>query len=864
MIYKENKLKEISFPLGGIGTGCIGLSGNGRLIDWEIFNKPNKGSTNGFSHFAIKAESKDCVVSAKILNSDLLPPYTGAYTKELFSGYGFGPNRETMAGMPHFKDVEFDGQYPIAALNFMDGSFPGKVRMTAFNPLIPTNDRDSSIPAAYFEFEIENDTQDDLTYTICCSVNNPFDKKTSVNQYFNQDGIHYILLKDKKYPENDIHYGNLTIATDTQNVAYQEYWYRGTWFDNLSVFWRDFSAFGKLKNRTYSSEKLEQNGSDVCSLASTISLSPNEKKNMRFVLTWHVPNNYNYWNPEKDGPHAWKNYYAVLFQDSIESSIYSLKNWNRLYKDTLLFKDALFSSTLPPEVLDAVSANISILKSPTCLRLEDGSFYGFEGVHCDCGSCEGSCTHVWNYAYALPFLFPKLERSIRDLDFKYNQRPDGGMSFRLQLPIGRERSTFRPCADGQFGGVIKAYRDWKISGDSEWLKQNWQAIKKSIDFAWAETNQDMWDADKDGVLEGRQHHTLDMELFGPNSWLTGFYLAALKAGAEMSDYLGDQDKATEYRNLFEKGKAWTNEHLFNGEYYQQLIDLKEIGLLKKYLNNNDIMINNSGTVLDAYWNDEAKEIKYQIAEGCGIDQVVAQWHANICGLGEIFNKRQVKTALTSLYKNNFKKNMREHYNPCRIYCLNDEAGIVVCEWPKGKYRPAIPLPYAEETQNGYEYQAATHMIQEGLFEEGLSVVRAIRGRYDGERRNPWNEFECGNNYARSMASYALLLAISGFEFDMVTGKIGFNSEYISMEKFQCFWSLDSGWGIFSVTENQICLKVLYGNLKIRQFDIPFINYKEISEVCYESENLDYSVCGSGICFSKPIILDRNHSLLVTL
>ena len=183
---------------------------------------------------------------------------------------------------------------------------------------------------------------------------------------------------------------------------------------------------------------------------------------------------------------------------------------------------------MPRPVLDAVSANISILKTSTCLRLEDGAFYGWEGCHANSGCCEGSCTHVWNYAYAMPFLFPNLERSLRELDYRYNQRADGGMSFRLQLPLGSPRSEFRPCADGQFGGVLKVYREWKISGDTKWLRRLWPAVRKSIDFAWAETNLDRWDPDQTGVLHGRQHHTLDMELFGPNAWLTGFYLAAPK------------------------------------------------------------------------------------------------------------------------------------------------------------------------------------------------------------------------------------------------------------------------------------------------------------------------------------------------
>jgi non-lysosomal glucosylceramidase len=865
-VYKHEKTREISFPLGGIGTGCIGLAGNGRLIDWEIFNRPNKGNVNGFSHFAIKAESEGKVLDARVINGDLEPPYTGEFGGEHFNSFGFGPPRATMAGAPHFDEVEFKGEYPLASLKFMDHKFPGEVTITAFNPFIPLNDKDSSIPGAFFEIEVENTAEVAIDYTLCLSVNNPHPNGTNINTYCKQVNIHQIKFTSNKFSEDEPEFGDITIATDADSVSYQEYWYRGTWFDNLGIFWRDFTSLGQLKNRTY----CDPGSADMGSLAAHIQVSPGDKKSIRFVITWNFPNCYNYWNPEEcecskygcgdEKPKTWRNYYATVFRDSADSAIYSLTNWDRLYKDTLLFKNALFASTLPKVALEAISANISILKTPTCLRMEDGSFYGFEGCHCDSGCCEGSCTHVWNYAYALPFLFPKLERSMRDLDFIYNQREDGGMAFRLQLPLGRERSEFRPCADGQFGGVIKAYRDWKISGNIDWLKSNWDAIKKSIEFAWADTNQDRWDPEKSGVLTGRQHHTLDMELFGPNSWLTGFYLAALKAGAEIAEFLGEKEKAHEYMEIFAKGKKWVNENLFNGEYFYQLIALKDKSILERYegesLHGDD--------VIKAYWNNEAKEIKYQIGEGCGIDQVLAQWHANICGIGEIFHKNKTKKALESLYNYNFKKRMKDFFNPCRLFSLNDEAGIVICDWPQGKYKPVVPVPYSEETMNGFEYQAAIHMIQEGLIEEGLEIVKAIRDRYDGERRNPWNEFECGSNYARSMASYALLLTFSRFEYNMVEGMIGFNPiQYgTSGKRFKSFWSLDSAWGLFEVHKDKAELKVLYGNLELKILRLPFLKGKDVKAISFKDLEVSFENIDGDMVLKTPIRIEEDSSLIV--
>ncbi|MEI6422214.1 MAG: GH116 family glycosyl hydrolase, partial [Lentisphaerota bacterium] len=326
---------------------------------------------------------------------------------------------------------------------------------------------------------------------------------------------------------------------------------------------------------------------------------------------------------------------------------------------------------------------------------------------------------------------------------------------------------------------------------------------------WAETNEDLWDPEKKGVITGRQHHTLDMELFGPNSWLTGFYLAALKAGAEMADVCGEPETANEYMWIFSLGKNFVEKHLFNGEYYSQSVNINDRTVLEPFRDADD-----------RYWNKEHGEIKYQIAEGCGIDQVVAQWHANHCGLGEIFNKSKAKKALASIYKHNFKRSFREFPNFCRLYALNDEAGTVMFSWPAGKQKPVVPITYAEETMHGFEYQVAAHMIMEGMVLEGCELVKAVRDRYDGERRNPWNEIECGSNYARSMASYALLNAFSGFSYNLAEGEIGFNPPPGLKPPFKFFWALGSGWGTVEIGKRKMTLNVLYGELRLKKINLP--------------------------------------------
>ncbi len=560
MKYSGAKTNCISFPLGGIGAGSVGLSGQGELIDWDIANRPNKGSRLGHTHLAVRAEKAGEVVAARVLHADLPPPYTGQ-GPGMYDNSGHGVDRRTQAGLPHFASLEFDAEFPFATLTFSEKEFPVAVTLRAFSPFIPLNEDDSSLPAACFEVEFANhsDSEYDLTSIFALS------------HYFKGPGAATaaapgrLRFADAACPADSPQYGELTLATDAENTSFQRHWFRGAWFDSLTKYWHDLNQPGPLRDRELNTEGLSNPEIDTGMLAAHVRVAPGESKRVRWVLAWYFPNCENYWNPMPEGQvNQWRNHYATRFESSDAVAGYMLGNWTRLEEASRRFSRALYRSTLPEAALDRAASNLSVLKSATCFRLEEGAFYAFEGCHSTTGSCEGSCTHVWNYAYAMPFLFPRLERSMRELDFKYNMNAIGGMYFRLQLPLGRP-GGFRPCVDGHMGGVIKTCREWKISGDAAWLRRLWPQLKANLAYAWHPDNPDRWDPEKTGVIWGRQHHTLDMELFGPNSWLTGFYLAALKAGTDMAEALGDAEAAAEYRAIFERGRKWVAENLVNGE-----------------------------------------------------------------------------------------------------------------------------------------------------------------------------------------------------------------------------------------------------------------------------------------------------------
>ncbi|MDD5687718.1 MAG: GH116 family glycosyl-hydrolase [Elusimicrobia bacterium] len=835
--------KEVIFPIGGIGTGSIGLSGSGALVDWEIFNRPNKDYALPFSFFSIWAKEKGKESIAKVLQSPATPPY---YRYREIDGV----NRETGAGLPHMDSCVFKGEYPFANIKFKDSQVPLEVSLEAYNPFIPLNADDSSIPVAIFNFTLKNTKKTEVEATIAANISNDvghsnYEKNENkylgqnVNKYIKEKGLSGLFMTSKKYDENSPNFGSLALTTSHNNIVYQSYWFRGAWFDNFHYFWDEFSKDGMLKERNYD-EPSPDRKSDVGSIGLRVKLKPGESVTLPIYISWYSPNfqNYHetYWgNPEDCKNKTWKNYYATQFKDAFDVAKYTAKESDRLYRESKLFHDTLFSSSLPDYVIDAISSQASILKTTTCIRLEDGTFYGYEGCKTCSGCCGGSCTHVWNYAHTLAFLFPSLERSMREADYEYNQAEDGRMRFRLPLPrikLNTWPEKGRPAADGQMGGIMKFYRDWQLCGDDKWLKKLWPKVKLSLESAWIE-----WDKDKDGVMEGIQHNTYDIEFHGANSLMGGFYLGALKAAETIARYLGEEDKANEYRSIFEKGKKKMDEKYFNGEFYIQDYDPKE-------------------------------GLKYQYGKGCLSDQMIGQWFSHIIGLGYLFKEANVKKSMESTFKYNWKTDFKDHANCQRIYAINDDKGLLLCSWPKGG-RPAIPFPYSDEVWCGIEYQVASHLIYEGYLKEGLSIVKGVRDRHDGKKRNPWNEFECGYHYARSMASYSVLNALSGFLYSAPQKSISFNPQ-LNAKDFNVFFSVGSGWGLYSqkISGNKmkISLDIKYGNLTISKLNInPTHSVKKISAECNGSAikvSFEKDKNNCSIVFENPISIKPDSSLKI--
>ncbi len=501
----------------------------------------------------------------------------------------------------------------------------------------------------------------------------------------------------------------------------------------------------------------------------------------------------------------YKPWYAQRFTSLDDVINYWDNHRDNLREKSTLFQDAFYDSSLPPEVIEAIAANLSILKSPTILRVSDGRLWGWEGCGDIVGSCYGSCTHVWNYAQAIPHLFPALERSLRETEFKVSQDGKGHQNFRSNLPITRPSHNFHSASDGQLGGIMKLYRDWRICGDTQWMKDLYPYAKQSIDYCIR-----TWDPKHKGYLEEPHHNTYDIEFWGPDGMCTSFYLGALKAFIEMSKALKEPFKA--YETLLMKGKTYMENDLFNGEYFIQEIVWEGLEA------SNPLHVQSMGGA----YSEEAVELlkqegpKYQYGTGCLSDGVLGAWMATVCGLGNVVDDKMVTDHLVSVHKYNLKKDLTNHYNPQRpTFACGNEGGLLLCTWPKGNAL-SLPFVYSNEVWTGIEYQVASHLMFMGQNDKALDIVRECRKRYDGRVRNPFNEYECGHWYARAMSSYGMLQGLTGVRYDAVDKTMYIDS---NVGDFKSFISTATGFGTIEVKEGKPSLHVVHGKIDVREYNI---------------------------------------------
>jgi len=909
--YSGSDLETIAMPVGGICTGQLYLVGDGRLMNWDIFNQ-HIFTGYGRDNYQLGRKPPS--------------PLEQGFAIVVRAG---GKTIERTLDCEGFPGVRFSGEYPIGTVDYRDDAVPVAVTLEAFSPFIPLNAPDSALPATVMQFTVKNTSDSPADVTLAgwlengvCRISGEalygvrqnrvvkgdrmtmvigsarpvepsrperqpvvfadfegddygdwtvegeafgkapargtlpqqqevsgFQGKGLVNTYLGGDAPHGKLTSPPFKIDRDFvnfligggqHEGktciNLLVDGKVVRTAVGKNNEKLEWrhwsvrdlagkearieiLDQESEGWGhvnidqieladrpraefhgpleaqiDFGTMGlalvdptpeaaasaglpegppavAVFTGVKAGDQYEQPfGKRVCgAISESLSVGPGEEKKVTFLVAWCFPNRTTL--DKRVG-----NFYANRFRDAAAVARYVADNFDRLAGETRLWHQTWYDSTLPHWLLDRLFSTVSTLATSTCQWWANGRFWAWEGVGC----CHGTCAHVWNYEHAMARLFPQLERSVREMQ---DYSPEAGFVDQTGMVRFRGEGWDIWAGDGQAGTVLKAYREHQLSSDDAFLKRNWPRIKKSLEFLINE------DANSDGLLEGSQHNTYDINFFGPNTMVGSLYLAALRAAEEMAQEMGDLDFAETAKRICESGRRLTMESLFNGEYFIQKVDLE-------------------------------KHPKHQYGDGCLSDQLFGQGWAHQVGLGSIYPSETVTTALESIWKYNWAPDIgpqNEAHKPLRWFASPGEAGLFTCTWPKSKHL-AEGVLYKNEVWTGIEYQVAGNMAWDGMLTEALAICRGVHERYHPSKHNPWNEVECGDHYARGMASYGVFLGLCGFEYHGPKGHIGF-APRITPEGFRAAFTAAEGWGTISQKregKTQVNrIEVTWGQLRVK-------------------------------------------------
>ena len=755
--YEGTALRKVKMPLGGIGTGTISLSGRGGLVDWEVMNRPAKGFTpftqswppSYNPSFAIRCETSDGRRVARLLEG---PVDGGDYEGGLGS-------RTPNNGFPRFDRVTFGAAYPLATVAYEDAEVPLEVRLEAMNPLVPGDARASGMPVALLRWRLRNPTGGAVRASVVGTMINfagvtagvpPNDSLCARRAAaYAREGLRGVVLSGeaKNDPEgahpSSGEFALLTRETDGAVTAAVDIREPG-WGVAMDRFWSRFVARGDVAD-TPRDDSTATRRLHAAQLAVTVDVPAGGEATVPFVLAWRFPNRLK-WSCDFNRPRAADkvgNWYAKEWPSAAAAARDFFAALPELERKTVGFVQGVLAPDVPAVVKEAALFNLSTLRTETCFRTEDGNFFGWEGCDENRGSCYGNCTHVWGYEHALVDLWPDLARRMLDLEFGPQLDARGHMTFRVKLPLKDDGSLTGgvACADGQMQCVVKACEYWLKTGDAAWLGRTWPAVRRAMAFCWAPGG---WDADRDGVMEGCQHNTMDVEYYGPNPQMEFLYLAALGASAKMARAAGDGDFAATCEKLVATGRAWTEKNLFNGLYYEHRIvppktepalGLRHPSMGAKDLSNPD----------------------FQLGAGCLVDQLVGDFSSRAAGLGRVVDPEHEETALSTILEKCCKGPDDKTFNPMRTYSLTGETALKMAWYPPERM-PRSPFPYYRENMTGFEYVVAGLLAMNGRLDEAERVVRDIRDRYDGAKRNPFDEAECGHHYARALAAWTVYRA----------------------------------------------------------------------------------------------------------
>ncbi len=791
----KNELAYIGMPIGGFFSGTVYLSGDGRLWLWDIFNANQEGVDPKVVNYGEwknihSRDGANYIVPSLSSSPNLSPIDQGIILHIHYRGNKI--SKQLIKGQ--WDEIAFEATYPIATIYYTSKELPIQVKVNVFSPFIPLEENHSSYPATIYSINIENISEEKIEVEVIGFIQNktaPISAKNTTYYYVNKTyksqattGVYSSCEKQDGTIPTDImqkpDVGNLTIASlDPHAIPIADF---------------NYSLQNDSNNTTHTThtppiakKEIDKKLLGAISIKKTI--QPNTSKSYHFIYAWFFKNlDLGLPHPEDKG-----RYYQNYFNDAKEVAIDIVNKFNYLTETTRLWQDTWYQSSLPWWYLERTLCNISTLATTTCHRFKSGRFYAWEGVGC----CPGTCTHVWEYAFAIGRLFPHLEKITRQqVDYGIAFQPDGSIWYRAEFDK-------QPAVDGQSGIILRTYISHKMSTDNTFLASIWDKVKLATQFLMKLAK------DKDGLINTPLMNTLDAKWYGKISWICSLGIAAVAAAEQMAIDMNDKTFATDCASFVSTGTATFNELLFNGQYFIHLPDptkgKKEFGSYNTSL----------------------------------IDQVLGQSWAWQADLGQLFDTEKIRSALQILFQYNFQKDvgpLLKKEGIGRPYAIPGEAGMVMDANVKNDTNPygnvSWTAMYFHECMTGFEHQVAAHLMAEGMVIPSMTVTAAIHNRYNASKRNPFNEIECSDHYARAMASYGSFIAASGFVYHGPKKQIGFYPK-INPEDFQSAFVVAKGWGQIKhqwKKDKQISISLLiaHGSLSISCFQIPTVFFMSIN------------------------------------
>lgn len=820
----SDNFEYIGMPIGGIGAGQLYMGGDGQLWAWNIF---------GVNAYQFDLRGDDAYV---------FPLKRGAYNEygARWIDQGFsvstlvdGEKVTRRINRDGYTNIQFLGQYPIAEVTYNDVDFPVKIKLEAFSPFIPLEVKKSMFPATVLNYTLTNTSDKNIKVDLKGWLDNVVLVEGRKNDKAKGELVN-------KYSDISKYGKRLECSIENANAFVKQQCDYGTM--SLSVT----NTGGKVTTGKVDRVKLTPKAKLLGELVAEVELKPSEEKQVSFTLTWHFPKTYAVLSQRGRNSSEYflsadsTRYYAELFSDANAVSDHIVKNKDELTKNTVLWRDTWYNSTLPYWFLDRTFANTSTLASNTSHLLNNGMFYGHEGVN----QGPGTCIHVWGYAQAPGRLFPDLEKSLREMvDFKPFE--EGG----AMMDDGIIRTRWRHellSVDGQAGVIMRTYLTHQMSKNTDFLKRNYDGLKKAMNGLINNS-----DSDHNGILSGPQFNTLDAAWYGEVTWLSLYYSSALRAMAKMAEEIGDVSYALYCVEIADKGRKYIEDNLFNGEYFYHKADPEHP--------------HSPGTYT-----------------GMEYSQLMGQSWAYQVGLGEIIDPEKAKKTLESMWRYNFTTDVgpfRSVQKGGRWFAMPGEGGLIACTWPRGgrevlDYGYSHFANYNNECQNGYEYAATSLMMWHNMPYHSLAHIWYMNNnRYHGSKRNPYCEVEWGMHYARSMASYGHFVGVSGFEYHGPRGYMAFSPK-ITPENFKSAFTAAEGWGTFvqkrqeNVQNNMI--EVKYGQLQLKNLVLDLKEGKKTQSVvvtlngCVVENNFIQNDKRINLVFKNRVVLEANQSLIIQI